>query len=375
MAPPKKKTRQGTNTNTDSSNNNKRSKSSELQSISSVLRRITAAATDSNSSDTILAELEDTAYLHRTIWPTILRHPEEEQLNDAALLFAILVNYSRTNHSKLDFIVNTCNNSVDNDNNSMHRAKEAWIVTLRVLLTRSDLGVPVPCTKSQHLTYNYKLECQRIQFLNTAFQNLELGYSTHNVNVVSDGVLPIVGVQLYEHMSARRRALEFAWNPSNKKIWDLHMEAAEKHKSKKARLLHNAKIKITYVADVVVRALDLLDVMEEEDDEDEEGETFSGDQLNFLYRALELFADLLSSRQTGRWLRGLPLDYGFTVRASFSGLMERNKLFRQLLEVCLYFYEYMDVWINAYFITLAYETYVSYDMNFCRFNFFYFARW
>ena len=337
MAPPKKSRRSGTTTSNSKSNAN--TNSTDLQSLSEVLTQVL-------NDPTKLASFAENGCLLRMVWPTIRAHPEEEKLNDAALLFAILVNCR--SQDKLSFLVShhsidkatAANNNIDNNLNEkeINEIQYAWNVTLRALFTRSDLGAPTPCSMSQHNAYNYKLECERLQFLTTAFQNLDIPY-----NIVSNGVLPIVGVQLYEHMHARRRELELAMYPMLQKVWNQHIEAAEKHKSKKARLLHHASIKITYVADVLVRMLDLLEASATDNEgndmmsgEGHDSKILNQDQLKFLYRSLELFADLLSSRQTGRWLRGLLLDYGFTIRASFSSLAKEDKVFRQLLEVCEY---------------------------------------
>ena len=248
----------------------------------------------------------------------ILQHPIEEDLPDAALLFALLVNYQQQGQqcsagnggssisggSVLAFLVDDIH---EKDGEKVQRALNAM---LRALYLRKDLGSSCPCTVEQHAGYDYKLEVQRLVFLNYAFQSLDVGAGSGDVAVavVADCLMPLVGVQLYEHMSGRRRELEFALNPMLEEVWMRHTEEAV-HKRKKARLVPHASMKITYVGDMIARFLDLLDVerqaIDGKDDEggdDEDGSSadfqFSHEQLMFLYRTMELLTDLLTSRQT-----------------------------------------------------------------------------
>ena len=297
----------------------------------------------------------------------ILQHPIEEDLPDAALLFALLVNYQQQGQqcsagnggsisggSVLAFLVDDIHEKDEKekgnekDKKDGEKVQRALNAMLRALYLRKDLGSSCPCTVEQHAGYDYKLEVQRLVFLNYAFQSLDVGAGSGDVAVavVADCLMPLVGVQLYEHMSGRRRELEFALNPMLEEVWMRHTEEAV-HKRKKARLVPHASMKITYVGDMIARFLDLLDVerqaMDGKDDEggDDEDESsvdfqFSHEQLMFLYRTMELLADLLTSRQTRRWLIGLLRDQGFSVKAGFSSLCKSDNLFRQLLEVCMY---------------------------------------
>ena len=302
-------------------------KAARMSSVAEIIKKVT---TD-NGDNKVIEELDESGYLYEILWPQIIKKPKTLSSTDSALLFALLVNQAtlqKNDSCPLAFIID--------DEKGL--SKVAFQNTLHALL-------------SHDLEKKWELEAQRVLFLTNAFQSLDAG------RAVSDCMIQLVGAQLWECMSPRRRELEFALNPSLEKIWNRHRveqssassaSAGGEPKSKKAKILQQGKHSHTYMADLLNRFLYLVSVTAVD--------IYSPGQLHFLHRTLELLIDLLSCLPTRRWIRGLCLDYNFTVKSMLSPLGKDTqehgrvgKLFRQQLEVRdAQYFLYIKKYISPY---------------------------
>ena len=193
----------------------------------------------SSSSDDITTtyaqSLIDEGYLVTQLWPSIVRHVQTNYenhedmkggkdafLRDASLLFALLVNYqgsffssasasdSSHGHPPLSFLLE------DSSLANFQDKKVAFEAILTYLLLHSqcpplndDSNDPVK-VKDHALS----LEKHRLSFLIHAFQSLDVG------RIVSDCLMPMVGVSLYEYVPQRGRELELARVPWLKRVWE-----------------------------------------------------------------------------------------------------------------------------------------------------------
>ena len=193
----------------------------------------------SSSSDDITTtyaqSLIDEGYLVTQLWPSIVRHVQTNYKNhedmkggkdaflrDASLLFALLVNYqgsffssasasdSSHGHPPLSFLLE------DSSLANFQDKKVAFEAILTYLLLHSqcpplndDSNDPVK-VKDHALS----LEKHRLSFLIHAFQSLDVG------RIVSDCLMPMVGVSLYEYVPQRGRELELARVPWLKRVWE-----------------------------------------------------------------------------------------------------------------------------------------------------------